>query len=108
MIRSFRTGIVALFVGVLLVSAVSVATAQIPRLISYQGLLTQPTGLPIADGQYGLVLRLFDAPVGGNLVWEETQQTVRRQSISDTLLLELSDGFRHFECFLFDTEFSVA
>lgn len=71
----------------ILVATLSVASiAQIPRLISYQGLLTQPTGLPITDGQYGLVLRLFDAPVGGNLVWEETQQTQVRFGLFNVVL----------------------
>ncbi|MBC8124627.1 MAG: hypothetical protein H7X70_02730, partial [Candidatus Kapabacteria bacterium] len=75
MLRSIRFGIASLVLCVMLVGIVSEAQAQIPRLISYQGLLTQPNGNPIANGQYGVVLRLFDAPVGGNLVWEETQQT---------------------------------
>ncbi|KXK34198.1 MAG: hypothetical protein UZ06_CHB003001370 [Chlorobi bacterium OLB6] len=44
---------------------------------SYQGLLTQPTGLPVADGQYQLYFRLFDAATGGNLAWEETQANVQ-------------------------------
>ncbi|MBK7412605.1 MAG: hypothetical protein IPI29_08640 [Ignavibacteria bacterium] len=73
--RLFRFRIAALLVGVLLVMASTVSTAQIARQISYQGLLTNPQGIPITDGQYGLVLRLYDAPTGGNLVWEETQQT---------------------------------
>ncbi|HLP28158.1 MAG TPA: hypothetical protein VK147_05910, partial [Candidatus Didemnitutus sp.] len=73
--RLFRFRIAALLVGALLVTASYVSTAQITRLISYQGLLVTPAGTPIADNQYGLVLRLYDAPTGGNLVWEETQQT---------------------------------
>jgi len=66
-----RSVLVALLVGALGASAP--ISAQIPRLVSYQGLLTQPSGQPIADGNYSLVLRLYDAPAAGNLVYEETQ-----------------------------------
>ena len=49
--------------------------AQVSRTISYQGLLTEPDGRPIPDGDYQMLLRLYDAPVGGSLLWEETQST---------------------------------
>jgi len=71
--RSVRFGLYSLLVGVLVAVASVVSLAQIPRLIAYQGLLTQPSGLPLPDGSINLVLRLYDAPTGGNLVWEETQ-----------------------------------
>lgn len=73
--RMFRLGLVALVIGSLLIG-VSSANAQIQRLISYQGLLTQPNGQPIADGPQNLVLRLYDAATGGNLVFEETQNGI--------------------------------
>ena len=66
-----RSVLIALLVGAL--GATAPISAQIPRLVSYQGLLTQPSGQPIADGNYTLLLRLYDAPSGGNLVYEETQ-----------------------------------
>lgn len=46
---------------------------QVSRTISYQGLLTEPDGRPIADGDYQMTLRLYDAASGGVLLWEETQ-----------------------------------
>ena len=49
------------------------AHAQVSRTISYQGLLTEPDGRPIADGDYQMIMRLYDAPTGGTLLWEETQ-----------------------------------
>ncbi|RPI68605.1 MAG: hypothetical protein EHM43_04390 [Ignavibacteriae bacterium] len=66
-------------VGGLMISNTTLHAQPIQRLISYQGLLTQPSGLPLSDGNYGLVLRLYDAETGGNLVFEEQQQvTVNR------------------------------
>lgn len=73
--RFLRSSLVAIMALGTLAAFSSVASAQIERQISYQGLLTLPNGQPLNDGQYGLVLRIYDAPVGGNLLWEETQQT---------------------------------
>ncbi|MBZ0193877.1 MAG: hypothetical protein K8G78_02150 [Deltaproteobacteria bacterium] len=74
--RILRLGLVMLLCSALLWTALP-AQAQITRQVSYQGLLTQPTGLPVADGQYQLYFRLFDAATGGNLAWEETQANVQ-------------------------------
>lgn len=73
--RLLRLGKIVVLTGTVLLATITLP-AQIQRQITYQGLLTQPSGLPIADGQYGLVLRLFDAPVGGTLVYEETHPNV--------------------------------
>lgn len=50
-----------------------VSHAQTARTISYQGLLTEPDGRPIADGDYQMILRMYNAPTGGALLWEESQ-----------------------------------
>jgi hypothetical protein len=49
------------------------ALAQTAKTISYQGLLTEPDGRAIADGDYQMILRMYNAPTGGSLLWEETQ-----------------------------------
>ena len=73
--RFLRPCLALLFVLGVMAAAVQATYAQIERQISYQGLLTLPTGLPLDDGRYDLVLRMYDAPTGGNLLWEETQGT---------------------------------
>lgn len=63
--RILSTGIL-LFLGL----AVTTATAQIPRLISYQGVV------PVAnypDGPHSVSIAVYDAPTGGELVY--IQQT---------------------------------
>jgi cell shape-determining protein MreC len=43
-------------------------------LISYQGRLTDPTtGQPVADGDYSMTFKIYDAASDGNLIWSETQ-----------------------------------
>ncbi len=65
----------------------SVLQAQnVERLISYQGLLTQPSGSPVADGSYSVVLRLYDAATGGNLIYEEQQQVVVQKGLFNLLI----------------------
>ena len=67
---------IGLVIALFLIMAGFEAKAQvIERQISYQGLLTAPSGDPVADGTYTLVIRLFDAESGGTQVYEE-QQTV--------------------------------
>ncbi|MEY3385468.1 MAG: hypothetical protein RIR53_279 [Bacteroidota bacterium] len=84
--RFLRSCLALLFAAGLMASAVTATFAQIERQISYQGLLTLPNGLPLDDGQYDLVMRLYDAPVGGNLLWEETQQTILTKGLFNVYL----------------------
>lgn len=84
--RLLRFGSIAALACGLLLGSGTVQAQNIQRLISYQGLLTQPSGLPIADGNYGLVLRLYDAPTGGNLVYEETQQVTVTKGLFNVLI----------------------
>lgn len=77
---SVRHSVLAALIAMLAVIMLpGIIQAQIPRLISHQGLLTDATGQPIADGDYSLVIKLFDAAAAGNQVYEETQSvTVTR------------------------------
>lgn len=49
----------------------SAAMAQIPQLISYQGFLTD-NDKAIADGDYSITVKIFDAATAGNELWTET------------------------------------
>jgi hypothetical protein len=47
----------------------------VPDTVVYKGLLTdQPTGDPVADGNYTLVFSLYDVETGGSPLWQETQE----------------------------------
>jgi hypothetical protein len=52
-----------------LLAFVPAARADVPGTISYQGLLTDAVGTPVADDDYSIRFRLYDPA----LVWEETQ-----------------------------------
>src|SRR5579883_2964629 len=46
---------------------------QIPSVISYQGILVDPSGKPITDSVYSMKLTLYDSTQGGHALWTETQ-----------------------------------
>ncbi len=49
------------------------SSAQIPRTISYQGVLTDAQGNFIPDGNHQLQIVLYDQATGGNQVFVENQ-----------------------------------
>ena len=51
----------------------SVATAQIPRTISYQGVVNDAEGAPIADGMHLVRFSLHAVATGGTPLYTETQ-----------------------------------
>lgn len=44
--------------------------AQVPRLIAYQGRLTEADGDPLT-GEHTVIFRVYDAETGGSTLWEE-------------------------------------
>ena len=65
-----KSFISALFL-ILLFSANIKVLADIPRLINYQGVLTDKQGMPVADGSYVITFTLYDSPFEGSPFWSE-------------------------------------
>ena len=61
-------------------------SAQVPRLIRYQGQAVDSAGVPL-EGPYTLTFRLYDAAAGGTKVWEEQQTNVSLQGGHFSVLL---------------------
>ncbi|HSG99276.1 MAG TPA: hypothetical protein VLB27_04450 [candidate division Zixibacteria bacterium] len=57
------------------------ANATAPRTIGYQGRLTDGGGSPLT-GVYSITFAIYDLPVGGSMLWSETQPAV---SVTDGL-----------------------
>ena len=64
---------------------VSHINAAVPRLINYQGKLTDTNGVPLT-GSYAITFRIYDALTAGSLLWEETQQVLIDKGIFGVLL----------------------
>jgi hypothetical protein len=59
-----------------LILCMGIVSGDVPQMITYQGLLTDDTGSPVSDGDYGLTFRILDAETAGNQLWVETQVAV--------------------------------
>ena len=60
---------------VLLVLVASLSLAEIPKMINYQGMLTDDSGDPITD-TLDLEFRIYNSETNGDLKWSETQNQV--------------------------------
>jgi hypothetical protein len=70
-----------------LFSEISSGNVAIPTVINYQGYLTTPTtGQPVTDGNYQMTFRLYDAPTGGTLAWQEQQLVAVSGGLFNVLL----------------------
>jgi hypothetical protein len=54
----------------------SLSMAQIPKTISYQGVLTDANGTVVPDGNYSLTFKLYDFATGGTALWTDVQLSV--------------------------------
>jgi len=59
----------------ILVLLSSLSLAGIPKLINYQGMLTDNSGNPL-DGSYSIIFKIYNAESSGTKKWEETQSSV--------------------------------
>jgi hypothetical protein len=58
---------------ILLTLGTLVARAAVAQLINYQGVLTDPMGNAVPDGDYEIVFSIYGVPAGGSALWTETQ-----------------------------------
>jgi hypothetical protein len=60
---------------------------QIPRTLSYQGVLTDTTGKAKSDGTYTFTFRLYDVASGGTAIWTEPSKSLQvKAGLFSTLL----------------------
>lgn len=59
-------------VAVILLSfpAAACLAQGVPAAFAYQGVLTEPTGAPVPDGQRAMRFKLFNAETAGTLLWD--------------------------------------
>lgn len=74
----------ALLLFVCLMAATAHAT--FPRLMNYQGRIDDANGDPVADANYNVTFRLFNASSSGSALWTETQQVTTIDGVFSVLL----------------------
>ncbi|MEO0074849.1 MAG: hypothetical protein ABIK31_01920, partial [candidate division WOR-3 bacterium] len=57
-----------------------------PKLLNYQGKLTNLAGNPVPDSTYSITFRLFNSQSGGSAFWTETQNVQTNGGIFNVLL----------------------
>ncbi len=62
------------------------AQSQIPRTISYQGVLSDTAGNPKPDATYSITFRLYEASSGGSAIWTETKNLTTKRGLFTTQL----------------------
>jgi hypothetical protein len=87
-------GILLLFTALYAeVSSIKISPGS-PRILSYQGVLTDMEGTIVTDGQYSLTFSLYNVAQQGTALWTENQTVVIEKGIfnvilGDTVLMDL-------------------
>jgi len=72
----------------LLLASAFHAAAQIPRTLSYQGVLTDNAGKPRPDGNYTFMFRFYTSPTSGTAIWSESKSLSLKSGLFSTALGE--------------------
>jgi hypothetical protein len=63
-----------------------IVASTVPTMISYQGQLLDRGGNLVPDGTYSMTFKLYDASIGGNLLWSETQSVTVTNGLFNVML----------------------
>lgn len=76
-----------LIVIVIMVGLVSfAATAAVPSLLNYQGMLRDAAGDPVPDGNYSVTFRIWDSEISGAAIWQEGRLVTVQDGLFTVLL----------------------
>ncbi|HXF47802.1 MAG TPA: hypothetical protein VNL73_00035 [Verrucomicrobiae bacterium] len=64
----------------------STASAAVPALVNFQGILRDSTGNPVPDGSYTVTFRIYTDSTAGSLLWDETQTVTTTNGLYNVLL----------------------
>lgn len=64
-----QRGFLVLLLLVMACAPILPVSADVPGRVNLQGLLTDDTGTPVADGSYAMRFHLYDAEIGGAQLW---------------------------------------
>jgi hypothetical protein len=78
--------------------------AAVPRLINYQGRLTDTSGNPL-NGTYTVVFRIYDVATAGSPLWQGTYSVSIQKGIFNVLLGDINDAGFNFANLNFDKQY---
>jgi hypothetical protein len=62
------------------------ARAAVPEVVSFQGRLSDANGIAVADDDYAVTFRMYDAAMAGNKLWQEQQTVTVKGGVFSALL----------------------
>jgi hypothetical protein len=74
------------FISILIILSAASLYSQIPRTISYQGVLTDSSGNSKPDGSYSFTFSLYETASGGSPVWSEIKTLIVKNGLFSTYL----------------------
>lgn len=77
---------VLFLIVVITFSAINIFNQTIPKLISYQGVLTDIHGIVVPDGNYSLTFKLYNDAMAGTQLWTEGQSISVTNGIFNVIL----------------------
>jgi len=86
-----------LFIVVVVAIMAQPVAAAMPETMSYQGVLRDAGGVPVADGTYSVTFRLWDADTGGTEHWFETLDVTTQGGVFDTIIGKTSHLWMSFD-----------
>lgn len=73
-------------IAALIFAIALLASSASADLVSYQGRLTAPNGLPVADSAYAVTFAIYPDSTGGSSLWQETAPVVTHSGLFVHLL----------------------
>ncbi len=80
---------------IVVLALASLATADVPQMINYQGRLTDGTGSPVADGPYLINFKIYGSAAGDDSLWYSGFKSVTVTDGLFTYQLGTSPSFPH-------------
>ncbi|MGA7304411.1 MAG: hypothetical protein WBW88_06035 [Rhodothermales bacterium] len=74
---------------VIVINVIAIAaplSAQTPRTISQQGLLTDPSGDPVPDASRTMTFKIYNTDSGGSALWTESKSVATVNGVFNTIL----------------------
>ena len=84
--QTVRTMFLTAFFMLLAVSIDLSAQSSLPRIMSYQGVMVDTTGIPVCDSTWTIDVWLYDQLSGGVPLWTERHDVVTRGGVFSILL----------------------
>ena len=79
----YRSLLLGVVVGLIVCT---LSFADVPRLINFQGRLTDASGKFVADGNYSLTFRIYTDSTGGSAKWTEAQSVAVSKGLFNVIL----------------------